>query len=85
MPESLTQDQFISLLMVGDTLWNCPEAIIPIDHETRLVALGYVAHSRGRLRITAPGRTRLARFEALWPAGENPKGTAPKAKSDHSP
>ena len=68
-PEFLTRDQFISLLMVGDVTPNGLAPIIPIDHETLLVRLGYVVNLEGRLRITTHGRQRLASIEAIPMAG----------------
>jgi hypothetical protein len=69
-PEFLTRDQFISLLMVGDVTPNGLAPIIPIDHETLLVRLGYVVNLQGRLRITTHGRQRLASIEAIPMAGK---------------
>jgi hypothetical protein len=68
-PEFLTRDQFISLLMVGDVTPNGLAPIIPIDHETLLVRLGYVVNLQGSLRITTHGRQRLASVEAIPMAG----------------
>ena len=68
-PEFLTRDQFISLLMVGDVTPSGLAPIIPIDHETLLVRLGYVVNLQGRLRITTHGRQRLASIEAIPMAG----------------
>ena len=68
-PEFLTRDQFISLLMVGDVTPAGLAPIIPIDHETLLIRLGYVVNLQGRLRITTHGRQRLASIEAIPMAG----------------
>jgi hypothetical protein len=57
----LTGDQFVSLLMLGDAGQNIPAPIIPIDHELRLLDLGYAVSLLGRLRITTPGRQRIDR------------------------
>ena len=62
--EFLTRDQFISLLMVGDVAPNGLAPIIPMDHETLLIRLGYVVNLQGRLRMTTPGRQRMASIEA---------------------
>jgi hypothetical protein len=43
----LTREQFISLLVVGDVRPNDPAPIIPIDHETLFVRLGYIARTGG--------------------------------------
>lgn len=69
--EFLTRDQFISLLMVADAGPNSHAPIIPIDHETPLVGLGYVANLQGKLRMTTPGRERIASIEAAPPQCEN--------------
>ena len=61
----LTRDQFISLLMVGDARPNGPAPIIPIDHETLLIRLGFVVNLQGLLRMTTPGRLRIASIEAM--------------------
>jgi hypothetical protein len=39
---------------------NGPPAVIPSEHSTRLIALGYMADIAGRLRMTTPGRIRIA-------------------------
>jgi hypothetical protein len=74
-PEFLTRDQFISLLMVGDVTPGGLAPIIPIDHETLLVRLGYVVNSQGRLRITTHGRLRLASIENVPGSGNTGAGT----------
>jgi hypothetical protein len=73
-PEFLTRDQFISLLMVGDVTPTGLAPIIPIDHETLLVRLGYVVNLQGRLRITTHGRLRLKSIEAIPGAGTTAAG-----------
>jgi hypothetical protein len=86
-PEFLTRDQFISLLMVGDVTPAGLAPIIPIDHETLLVRLGYVVNLQGRLRITTYGRQRLASIEATPGAGKTGGGTAqtrPRPRSDQA-
>jgi hypothetical protein len=37
-----------------------PPAIIPTEHSAALIALGYMVHLSGRLRMTTPGRQRIA-------------------------
>ena len=59
----LTRDQFISLLLVADAQ-PIPAPIIPIDHEIRLIELGYIVNLQGLLRITTNGRIRTASIEA---------------------
>jgi len=59
--EMLTREEFASLLTVGNTCAVCdPPAVITIEHRVRLIALGYMAHLDGRLRMTTPGRQRMA-------------------------
>jgi hypothetical protein len=78
-PEFLTRDQFISLLMVGDVTPSGLAPIIPIDHETLLVRLGYVVNLQGRLRITTHGRLRLASIEAAPGAGKTQTRPLPRS------
>ena len=57
----LTREEFSSLLLVGNTsAVSDPPAIIPAKHSGRLIALGYMADIAGRLRMTTPGRSRIA-------------------------
>jgi hypothetical protein len=56
----LTLDEFSSLLVVGNVGPNDPAPVIPTEHSARLIALGYMAHMAGRLRMTGPGRVRIA-------------------------
>jgi hypothetical protein len=58
--ETLTPEEFASLLRVGDlsAFRNAP-AVILAAHSARLIALGYVADIEGRLRMTTPGRIRM--------------------------
>jgi hypothetical protein len=56
----LTRVEFASLLVVGNTSVNDPPAVIPAAHGARLIGLGYMADLGGRLRMTTPGRRRLA-------------------------
>jgi hypothetical protein len=56
----LTREEFASLLTVGNTSVNEPPAVIPAEHCTRLIGLGYMADLAGRLRMTTPGRVRIA-------------------------
>jgi hypothetical protein len=59
-PEKLTREEFASLLTVGDISVNEPPAVIPAEHSARLIGLGYMADLAGRLRMTTPGRVRIA-------------------------
>jgi hypothetical protein len=57
----LSREEFASLLVVGNTCAvSDPPAIIPADHRITLIALGYMADLEGRLRMTLPGRSRIA-------------------------
>jgi hypothetical protein len=56
----LTRDEFASLLVVGNVGPNDPAPAIPAEHSARLVELGYMANMAGRLRMTTPGRVRIA-------------------------
>jgi hypothetical protein len=56
----LTREEFASLLTVGNTSVNEPPAVIPPEHSARLIRLGYMADLEGRLRMTTPGRRRIA-------------------------
>jgi hypothetical protein len=59
--ETLTREEFASLLIVGKTsAQGDPPAAIPARHSTKLIALGYMADLSGRLRMTTPGRQRMA-------------------------
>jgi hypothetical protein len=59
-PETLSREEFASLLTVGNTSVLEPSAVIPAEHNARLIGLGYMADLGGRLRMTTPGRRRLA-------------------------
>jgi hypothetical protein len=65
----LTSDEFVSLLIVGNLCAVTePPAVIPAEHSARLIALGYMADLCGRLRMTTPGRHRIAEgFEQASP------------------
>jgi hypothetical protein len=58
--KELTLKEFASLLAVGNAGVNDPAPAIPAEHGARLTALGYVADLEGRLRMTSPGRVRIA-------------------------
>jgi hypothetical protein len=68
----ITPEEFASLLTVGDTRAHESAPAIPTEHSARLIALGYVADLAGRLRMTTPGRQRMA-------AGISNEVTAPGA------
>jgi hypothetical protein len=55
----LTDEEFASLLAVGNAAVNSPAPAIPAAHSARLIALGYMVHLAGRLRMTTPGRIRI--------------------------
>jgi len=56
----LTQEEFASLLLIGTPSTYGPPTVIPPEHSARLIAIGYMADIQGRLRMTTPGRIRLA-------------------------
>jgi hypothetical protein len=57
----LSGEEFASLLMVGNTFGiSVPPVVIPAAHSARLIALGYMVDLEGKLRMTTPGRIRLA-------------------------
>ena len=56
----LTRDEFASLLAVGNTPPNGSVPSIPPAHRVRLIGLGYMVDLAGRLRMTTPGRHRIA-------------------------
>jgi hypothetical protein len=57
----LTGEEFVSLLLVGNTCAVTePPTLIPAEHRARLIELGYLADLAGRLRMTTPGRHRIA-------------------------
>jgi hypothetical protein len=58
--KTLTREEFASLLTVGSATVRDPPAVIPTEHSARLIALGYMADIAGRLRMTTPGRSRIA-------------------------
>jgi hypothetical protein len=73
----LTREEFASLLTIGNTSAVLdPPAVIPADHSAKLIALGYMADLSGRLRMTTPGRQRMAagfeNREAVIPPSEAP-------------
>jgi hypothetical protein len=59
-PKVLTREEFASLLRVGKCSTLDPPAVIPAKHSARLIRLGYMADLVGRLRMTFPGRQRIA-------------------------
>ena len=59
MTETLTTEEFASLLAVGNTGVNSPAPVIPSAHAALLMRLGYMVDLEGRLRMTTPGRIRI--------------------------
>jgi hypothetical protein len=57
--DALTAEEFASLLLVSNVPVNGPAPIIPTAHSDRLIALGYMVHLSGRLRMTTQGRVRI--------------------------
>ena len=76
-PNMLTLEEFASLLTVGKCSVLDPPAVIPLQHGARLIGLGYLADIAGRLRMTTPGRQRIAAGFENRPA---PKGPLKKSK-----
>jgi hypothetical protein len=57
----LTREEFASLVKVGNTCAvSDPPTVIPAEHSARLIGLGYMVDLAGRLRMTTPGRQRMA-------------------------
>jgi hypothetical protein len=57
----LTREEFASLLIVGNTCAvREPPPNIPAEHSAWLIELGYIADLADRLRMTTPGRSRIA-------------------------
>ncbi len=59
-PKMLTDEVFASLLTVGNCSVLDPPVVIPAKHSVRLIGLGYISDIAGRLRMTTPGRQRIA-------------------------
>ena len=59
MAETLTTEEFASLLAVGNTGVNGPAPAIPAEHAALLMTLGYMVDLEGRLRMTTAGRIRI--------------------------
>jgi hypothetical protein len=57
--ETLTHEEFASLLTVGNTRFNGAAPTIPSEHSGLLIGLGYMVHLEGRLRMTTTGRVRI--------------------------
>jgi hypothetical protein len=55
----LTHEEFASLLTVGNASVRSSAPAIPAEHSARLIALGYMVHLEGRLRMTTIGRVRI--------------------------
>ena len=55
----LSPEEFASLLTVANTPVFSSPAMIPAAHSKRLIAMGYMVHLSGRLRMTTPGRMRI--------------------------
>jgi len=60
LSKRLSEQEFASLLKVGNTAVNDSPAAIPAEHRARLIRLGYMMNLAGRLRLTGPGRWRIA-------------------------
>jgi hypothetical protein len=56
----LCPEELASLLTVANTpAETSPPEIIPAAHSKRLIAMGYMVHLSGRLRMTTQGRMRI--------------------------
>jgi len=55
----LTDEEFASLLTVGNAHVRSSAPTIPAEHSARLIALGYMVYLSGRLWMTTPGRVRI--------------------------
>jgi hypothetical protein len=56
---TLTDEEFASLLTVGNAPVHGSPPAIPDAHSARLTAVGYMVDLQGRLRMTTPGRYRI--------------------------
>jgi hypothetical protein len=56
----LTCEEFAFLLTVGNTSVHDSPAVISAKHSAWLIGLGYMMDLAGRLRMTTPGRPRIA-------------------------
>jgi hypothetical protein len=57
----LSSEEFASLLTVGSVAtFLGPSPAIPAEHSIRLIGLGYMVDLAGKLRMTTPGRLRIA-------------------------
>ena len=59
MAETLTPEEFASLVAVGNAGVNSPAPAIPAEHAALLMTLSYMVDLEGRLRMTTPGRIRI--------------------------
>jgi hypothetical protein len=60
LSKRLSEQELTYLLKVGNTRVNGPPAVVPAEHSARLIRLGYMMNLAGRLRLTGPGRMRIA-------------------------
>jgi hypothetical protein len=61
----LSEREFASLSLIGSIGPRDRAGVIPAEHASRLIGLGYVADLQGRLRMTTPGRVLIARGNVL--------------------
>jgi hypothetical protein len=71
--EMLTDEEFASLLLVGNVPVNGRAPPIPAAHAHRLIALGYMVDLSGTLRMTTPGRVRIYAANSRPPEACTPK------------
>jgi hypothetical protein len=72
-PTTLTDEEFASLLTVGNAPIRGPAPAIPAAHSARFIALGYMAYIAGRLRMTTPGRFRMIHAAQITKGGARPE------------
>jgi hypothetical protein len=81
---TLTDEEFASLLTVGNAPVHGSAPAIPDAHSAQLIALGYMADIAGRLRMTTPGRFRDGSGYMLGRSALEATSTTPAAKRDRS-
>jgi hypothetical protein len=55
----LTQEEFASLLTVGNARVHSAAPVIPAEHSGRPIALGYMVNLEGGLTMTTLGQIRI--------------------------
>lgn len=90
--DMLTNEEFASLLTVGNAAVNSSAPMIPAAHRARLIALGYMVDLAGRLRMTTQdvygymlGSSSTERPERLTMATKIKEHTCPACKGTGFP